>query len=145
MRVFIDADGCPVRSIAVNTAKKYRVPVTIVSDTCHIIEDSYCEIITVDKQSDSADYAIINRMTCGDVCITQDYGLAAMVLAKNCFAIHQNGFLYTSENIDSMLFERHISKKLRSAGMHSSKHKKRTADNDAQFKNFFENFLATNA
>ena len=142
MRIFIDADGCPVREIAVNTAQKHNIPVTIIADTCHIITESRCEVITVDKQSDSADYAIINRMSHGDICITQDYGLAAMVLGKSCYAVHQNGFLYTSENIDRMLFERHISNKLRKSGKYSSKHKKRTAEDDARFEKFFDAFLS---
>ena len=143
MKIFIDADGCPVRQIAVKIAKKYNIEIILVSDTSHIINEPDCENITVDKQSDSADFAIVNRMSEGDCCITQDYGLASMVLAKNCFAIHQNGFLYTSDNIDRMLFERHISKKLRNAGKHSVKHKKRTAENDSRFEEFFDNFIKT--
>lgn len=142
MRVFIDADGCPVKEQAIRISKKHNIPVTLISDTSHIISAPDCEVITVDKQSDSADYAIINRMKENDICITQDYGLAAMVLGKNCYAVHQNGFLYTNENIDRMLFERYLSKKMRNAGKHTSKHKKRTAENDAKFEEFFDKFLS---
>ena len=64
-----------------------------------------------------------------------------MVIAKKGFAVHQNGFLYTNENIDRMLFERHISKKMRKAGKYTSKHKKRTSDDDMRFEIFFENLI----
>ncbi len=141
MKIFIDADGCPVRKQAVKTAVKYKISVILVCDTSHIITESGCETITVDKQSDSADYAIINRLNENDICITQDYGLAAMVIAKKGFAVHQNGFLYTSENIDRMLFERHISQKMRRAGKYGSKHKKRTSDDDMRFEAFFEKLI----
>ena len=63
MKLFIDADGCPVRQIAVKIAKKYNINIVLVSDTSHIINEPDCENITVDKQSDSADFAILNRMT----------------------------------------------------------------------------------
>ena len=141
MNIFIDADGCPVRKQAIKIASQFSMPVTLVCDTSHIITEPDCETITVDKQSDSADYAIINRLNENDICITQDYGLAAMVIAKKGFAVHQNGFLYTNENIDRMLFERHISKKMRKAGKYTSKHKKRTSDDDMRFEIFFENLI----
>ena len=143
MKIFIDADGCPVRKTAVKIANKNSIPVVLVCDTSHIISEIGCETITVDKQSDSADYAIINRLAENDICITQDYGLAAMVIAKKGLAVHQNGFLYTNENIDRMLFERHLSQKMRRAGKNGSKHKKRTSDDDMRFEKFFENLINT--
>ena len=141
MKVFIDADGCPVRKQAVKIALQHKIPVILVCDTSHIISEPDCKTITVDKQSDSADYAIINRLAENDVCITQDYGLASMVIAKKGFAVHQNGFLYTNDNIDRMLFERHISQKMRRAGKSGSKHKKRTSDDDMRFEIFFEKLI----
>lgn len=141
MNIFIDADGCPVRKQAVKIASQFKIPVILVCDTSHIITEPECETITVDKQSDSADYAIINRLNENDICITQDYGLAAMVIAKNGFAVHQNGFLYTNDNIDRMLFERHISQKMRKAGKYGSKHKKRTSNDDMRFEVFFEKLI----
>lgn len=141
MNIFIDADGCPVRKQAIKIASQFSIPVILVCDTSHIITEPDCETITVDKQSDSADYAIINRLNENDICITQDYGLAAMVIAKNGIAVHQNGFLYTNENIDRMLFERHVAKQVRMAGKRSTKHKARSKENDEKFQMFFDKFI----
>ena len=47
------------------------------------------------------------------VVVTQDYGVAAMALGKRAYAIHQNGWQYTAENIDRLLMERHMAKKAR--------------------------------
>ncbi len=143
MKIFIDADACPVINETIQVAQKYNISVIAVCDTCHIIKNKNCNVIVVDKQADSADYAIINRMEKGDVCITQDYGLAAMVLSKECFAIHQNGFMYNSDNIDRMLFERHISKKSIRKGKYPHKHKKRTQLDNTLFYEFFNKFIAS--
>ncbi len=51
----------------------------------------------------------------GDIVVTQDYGVAAMILGKGAYGIHQNGKWYTNENIDRMLMERHLAKKARNA------------------------------
>ena len=41
MRVFIDADACPVVSIVENISKKYNIPVTLLCDTNHILSSTY--------------------------------------------------------------------------------------------------------
>ena len=141
MKIFVDADACPVKEIIVETAKKYSVDIYMFFDTSHIYSDGYSNVIIVDKAADSADFAIINRIGEGDVCVTQDYGLAAMILSKKAYAVHQNGFLYTPENIDRMLFERHVAKQVRMAGKRSTRHKARSKENDEKFQMFFDEFI----
>ena len=69
--------------------------------------------------------------------ITQDYGLAAMVLARKAHAINQNGLIFTDENIGSLLASRHISQKIRRGGGRTKGPKKRTKE---QVKRFIVNF-----
>lgn len=142
MNILVDADACPVKELIVSCAKKYNIPVFMFVDTSHRFSDDYSTVITVDKGADSVDFAIVNRIASGDICITQDYGLASMVLAKNAYAVHQNGFMYDSSNIDRMLFERHIGKEMRRAGIHSGKIKPRTKENNENFQSFFTELLA---
>jgi len=141
MKILVDADACPVKEIIVDIAKKYETEVWMFFDTSHLYYDGYSRVFTVDRGADSVDFAIVNRISDGDVCVTQDYGLASMVLAKNAYAVHQNGFSYTKDNIDRMLFERHISKEMRMAGKRGGKHKARTKENDEKFRSFFERFV----
>ena len=61
------------------------------------------------------DYKLISICHKGDIVVSQDYGVAAMALGKNAYAIHQSGKWYTNENIDQMLMERHLNKKARRA------------------------------
>ena len=133
MRILVDADACPVKEIILRMAKRRNIPVTMVIDTSHELDDGYSTVITVDKGLDSADYAITKMVTRYDVVVTQDYGLAAMVLAKGASAINQNGMIYTSENIDSLLGMRYIGQKIRRGGGRTKGPKKRTREDDKQF------------
>lgn len=82
MTILIDADGCPVVDLTVQTAAKYKVPVLILCDTAHQIQRDGAQTLTFDKGADSVDFALVNRVHPGDLVITQDYGLASMCLAR---------------------------------------------------------------
>lgn len=134
MEIFIDADGCPVVDITICIALKNNLKVTIICDTAHIFNYDNINTIIVEKGMDSVDFSLVNKVKKGDIVITQDYGLAAMCLAKNAVPINQNGFVYTNENIDDMLFKRHISKAIRRAGGKTPNMKKRKFSDDEKFK-----------
>lgn len=133
MKILVDADACPVKNIILDLAKEFQVPVWMFVDTSHMIHDDYSRVFTVDKASDSVDFALANQTEKGDIAVTQDYGLATMLLAKQAIVLHQNGFIYDDQNIDRLLFERHIGKKLRKNGKRSSHIKARTSENDDAF------------
>lgn len=116
MKVLIDADGCPVVDIAVAEAKKRGIECLILCDTAHYFAKDGAQTITVSTGSDSADFVLVNLVKNSDIVITQDYGLAAMCLAKKAFVLNQDGMEYTSFNIDSLLQSRHMAKKIRNAG-----------------------------
>ena len=113
MRVFVDADACPVVSIVENISKKYNIPVTLLCDTNHVLTSEYSEVIVVGAGADAVDYKLISICHRGDIVVSQDYGVAAMALGKGAFAIHQSGKWYTNDNIEQMLMERHLNKKAR--------------------------------
>ena len=116
--ILIDADGCPVVDLTIQTAAKYKVPVLILCDTAHQIQRDGAQTLTFGKGADSVDFALVNRVHPGDLVITQDYGLASMCLARRARVLNQNGLEYTPENIDGLLFRRHENKKLLRAGKH---------------------------
>ena len=132
-RILVDADACPVKDIILRMAKQRNIPVTMIIDTSHELDDGYSTIVTVDKGPDSADYAITGMATRYDIVVTQDYGLAAMTLAKGSSVIDQNGMAYTSENIDSLLERRYIGQKIRRGGGRTRGPKKRTREDNGRF------------
>lgn len=134
MHILVDADACPVRAILVEEARLRGLPVTMVFDNSHIIEDGYSRCITVDRGADSADWKIANLVTAGDLVVTQDYGVAALALGKGARALSQNGLVYTADNIDRLLFERFLGGRVRRAGGRTRGPKKRTAREDEAFR-----------
>lgn len=135
MKIYIDADGSPVVNIAIKVAKEFSLEILVVKNHAHKIEDDYAHIISVDISQDSADFYIVNQLEEGDLVVTQDYGLAALSLAKNSYVINQNGMVFTKDNINNMLNQRHIHAKIRRQGKHHSKNKKRKSDSDVLFEN----------
>jgi len=144
MKILVDADGCPVKDIILKIAKKYHIKVVMVKNICHELHDDYAEIITVDQGRDVADITLINHTEKGDIVITQDYGVAAMALAKNAHAIHQNGWAYTDENIDELLMKRHMGQEIRRKHKKYTKIPKRTKEDDLQFERFLIHYLDEN-
>ena len=111
MKILVDADACPVISIVERMAEKYGIPVILLCDTNHVLQSEYSEVKVIGAGADAVDFALVGLCQKGDLVVTQDYGVAAMILGKGAYGIHQSGKWYTDENIDRMLMERHISKK----------------------------------
>ncbi len=141
MIIYVDADACPVKDIIKKIAKKYKIPVTMVMDTSHILSDDYCSVVTVSKANDSADYYIISKIQKNDVLVTQDYGLASIVLSKKAKVINQNGLVYTDENIDRLLLERHINREIRTFVKRRKHNKKRVNKDNYNFSEEFEKLI----
>ncbi|TQR20426.1 YaiI/YqxD family protein [Psychrobacillus vulpis] len=131
--VLVDADGCPVVDLTIEIAQSFGLKVTLLCDTAHYMQRVGAETIMVSKGADAVDFVLVNKVSKGDIVVTQDYGLAAMVLAKQGYAIDQNGRWYTPENIDQLLNSRHISKKIRQAGGRLKGPKKRQKEDDEKF------------
>ena len=143
MKIYVDADACPVVRIVEKLARKYEIPCILLCDTNHILSSDYSEVIVVGAGTDAVDFKLISLLTRGDICVTQDYGVAAMALGKGCYAIHQSGKWYTNENIDQMLMERHLAKKARRATKkhHLKGPAKRTDEDDRRFEESFERMI----
>lgn len=141
MKVLIDADACPVVDIAVRLCAQYSVGCTLFCDTAHQMHRDGATTMIFDKGADSVDFALVNRVSPGDIVITQDYGLASMCLAKQARILHQDGWEYTQYNIDALLFQRHVSKEYRAAGGRTKGPAKRTTAQNKQFATAFEILL----
>lgn len=142
MKILIDADGCPVVDLTVELAVKYSVECIILCDTAHEFNREGATTVVVEKGADSVDFRLVNLIGEGDIAVTQDYGLAAMCLAKKAVPVSQNGMVYNDENIDRLLFTRYVSKKVRRAGGRLKGPSKRTAEQDRAFEQTLENLFA---
>lgn len=135
MKIYVDADACPVVRVVEAVAKEYQIEVTLLCDTNHVLQSDYSEVKIIGAGADAVDFALIGLCRRGDLVVTQDYGVAAMALGKGAYGIHQSGRWYTQENIDRLLMERHMAKKARraSAKNHMKGPRKRTVEDDRAF------------
>lgn len=141
MKVLIDADACPVVSIAVELCCKHNIECILLCDTAHEMYRDGAQTLVFDKGADSVDFALVNRVQPGDIVITQDYGLASMCLAKTAIVLHQDGWQYTENNIQALLFQRHASKKFRESGGRTKGPAKRKKEQNDAFSIALESLL----
>ena len=144
MTIWVDADACPRHALAITreTAEKYGIDMWTVSNYNH--EFTHERHLTVDASPQAADLAILSRLSRGDIVITQDYGLAALVLVRGGHAVSPIGKRYTNDNIDQMLFERDLAARARRSRktVRMKGPPPRTGEDDRQFADQLERLLA---
>lgn len=137
MKIYIDADACPVVDSVILEAEKAEIPVVMVKSFSHFSpanDPSNVEVIYVDKGADMADFRIIKLVQQNDIVITQDYGLASLCLGKGCHVLHHKGFAYTEKNIDQLLHSRYTSAMARKSGHKTRGPKAFTQEDRTKFK-----------
>ena len=130
MKIIVDADACPGKHLIEKAAKENEIEVIMYCDISHVLTSDYSTIKYMDQGFQSVDMAVANEAKKGDLVVTQDFGVAAMVLGKKAYAISPKGYIFDESNIDRMLFERHISQKVRRSGGKTSNPRKRTEEDD---------------
>ena len=117
MRIFVDADACPVRDIVYQEAHRRGVPVIMVVSMAHEISAKEgIDVIRVDSAFQAVDMAIVNRVVSGDIVVTSDFGLASIVLVKGAKGISPSGRIYFEQNMDTLLEKRHVAARQRRGG-----------------------------
>lgn len=141
MKILIDADACPrpVLQICNRAGQKYGIPVWTVASFNHNIVSDYH--VTVGGGSQEADIKIINLTEAGDIIVTQDWGLAAMVLGKSAYCLSPAGKVFSKANIEFLLEEREMKAKFRRGGGRTSGPRKRTQQDDQRFAAAIEQLL----
>lgn len=136
MKIYIDADACPVQDEVIEVCKMYEIQGVFIKSFSHFSHKEMprlIETIYVDQSADAADYKIVQSVKKGDIVITQDYGLASLCLGKGCYVLHHKGFQYTNNNIDNLLAKRHAGAQARKAGFRTKGPKPFTNDERNKF------------
>lgn len=142
-RIIIDADGCPrrVKEISYILAQKYGWEMIAVASYKHQQSGEYRHIVVGDE-SQAADLEIVNLTNKGDIIITQDWGLAAVLIGKGAKVISPRGFIYEKEKIDFLLEERHLKAKVRRLGGRTKGQKARNKKDDERFRACLEKIIS---
>ncbi len=137
--IYVDADACPTairHFLSEEIAKEGHILVYFVASYNHRMNHSQTGVrsVVVDANPEETDLYIVNRATKGDLAITHDTGLAAILLAKGVHVISFTGQIYSNLTIDEKLFSRHVGKQLRRAGMRTKGPKKFSNEDLTRFK-----------
>lgn len=135
MKIIIDADACPVIENTIAIAQQFNIEVTLVFDYNHELHYENVNLICVAQGNDASDHKIFEICKKGDIVITSDGGLANLILGKVGIPLSFSGSLYTLDNIDQILMERHFNAKLRKSKKHFTHIAKRTSNDDINFEN----------
>ena len=133
MKIIVDADACPksVFRICMKVGHQYSTQVWTVASFDHSIDSDHHVMVGNDPQE--ADIKIINLTEEKDIVVTQDWGLAAVVLGKGAKCLSPAGREFSSDRIEFLLEEREIKSKLRRSGGRTKGPKKRTSEDDRRF------------
>ncbi|MFZ5774895.1 MAG: YaiI/YqxD family protein [Thermodesulfobacteriota bacterium] len=120
MRIWVDADACPavIKEILFRAAERTGVQLTLVANKPMRIPRSRCiSFLLVPSGFDVADNEIVKRLDAGDLVITADIPLAAMVVKQGGHALNPRGEFYSTENIGDRLNMRDFMDALRASGV----------------------------
>lgn len=142
MRIFVDGDACPVKEEIVAVARQKQIEVIfVVSMAGYSQRGGEIQQILVDSFPQAVDIAIVNRMETGDVVVTQDYGLALLVLGKRGRAISPRGYIFNDNNIERCLQRRQMHYEARKAGVRIKGPRKRSQQDSVRFQKSFQKLL----
>lgn len=120
MRIWIDADACPlpVKEVVFRAARRLSVPVTLVANRrLQLPPLLLLTAVQVGQGLDEADHYLAREANVGDIVITADIPLAARLVARGIAALNPRGEMYSLENIGERLAWRHLKEELRSVGV----------------------------
>lgn len=138
--VLVDADACPnqIKKAILEISNFYEYKVFFIASYSHATDQHRsAEWIMVDSEPESVDMYIVNHSIEGNVVITQDHGLASLLVSKGVNVISPRGKRYTEDEMASLLQSRYYSSKLRRSG-HRTKGPPPFTEEDAQ--RFSKNF-----
>jgi uncharacterized protein YaiI (UPF0178 family) len=141
MKILVDADACPrpVLEMCMRLGGKYNIPVWTVASFNHNIGSDHHFVVGNDSQE--ADMKIMNLTEAGDVVVTGDWGLAAVVLGKEAKCLSPTGREFRPEKIGFLLEEREVKARFRRGGGRTKGPKKRTFEDDQRFESCLERIL----
>ncbi len=117
LKIFIDADACPVKNEVYRVAKRYGLEVTLVANSrMRVPDEPWIELEVVGDGFDAADDWIVDHVQSLDIVITADIPLASRCLEGGARVIGSTGKPFTENNIGQAVATRGLLADLRGAG-----------------------------
>jgi uncharacterized protein YaiI (UPF0178 family) len=117
IRIYVDADACPVKDEVYRVAARYGLPVSVVANGfIRVPPDPLIERVAAGSAPDAADDWIAQRAGTSDIVITADIPLASRCVKAGAQVIAPTGKPFTPDSIGMTLAVRDLMHDLRSAG-----------------------------
>jgi uncharacterized protein YaiI (UPF0178 family) len=117
LKIYIDADACPVKNEVFRVAERYELDVILVSNTwMKTPKSNRIQLQVVDGKFDAADDWIVDHAQTDDIVITADIPLASRCLDNDARALGPKGREFTKNNIGDIMATREIMSHLRDLG-----------------------------
>lgn len=141
MKILIDADACPKGVLATSKrlAHKYQIPLLTVANKNHLLESEYH--LVAEDEREATDIQLANEAQRGDIVVTHDLGLVAILLGKGVRCISLEGKEYQSKNLEFFLAERDLKSRFRRQGGRIRGPRKRKVQDDKRFARSLEEIL----
>ena len=118
MRIYLDADACPVKDQVYRVAGRYGVPVAVVTNApLRVPPQAGVELVVVPGDVDAADDWIAARAGSGDLVLTADIPLAARVVGAGVRCLDFRGGEFSPSRVGDALAARDLNAYLRSLGL----------------------------
>jgi uncharacterized protein YaiI (UPF0178 family) len=117
IRIFVDADACPVKNEVYRVAERYGLKVYVVANSfMNVPRSDMIERVIVSEGPDVADDWIVERAGATDIVVTADIPLAGRCVKKGATVIGPTGKPFDDDSIGMALATRDLLTGLRSAG-----------------------------
>src|SRR6476661_8934025 len=117
IRIYVDADACPVKDEIYRVAGRHQLPAFVVTNSfMHVPRDPLIERVAVAAGPDAADDWIAERADAASIVVTADIPLANRCVKKGAAVLAPNGKAFTADSIGMALAVRDLMTDLRSAG-----------------------------
>ena len=147
MNIWVDADACPraIKEVIYRAARRSQTLATFIANQMLMTPPSpYIKAVQVPSGMDVADSEIVARLNAGDLVITADIPLAALVVEKDAVALNPRGEWYTRENVHSLLSMRNFMQELRDSGTQTGGPSALSTRDVQNFANALDRWLAKN-
>ena len=144
MRIWVDADACPVviKEVLYKAAQRTQIEMILVANRhIKVPRSTFIRAVLVGQGQDIADNEIAGKVESGDLVITADIPLAARIVEKGAIGLNPRGELYTEENIKERLSTRDFMDSLRSNGIETGGPSAMGASDKQTFANSLDRIL----
>ncbi len=118
IRIFVDADACPVKNEVCRVSQRCNIKVTFVANSImRLPESPLNELIIVENSPDAADDLIAEQVGKNDIVVTADIPLADRCVKAGAAVLSPNGKIFSEDNMGQILASRNLMADLRAEGM----------------------------